>query len=796
MLAVAFAMETDGDLRDQFKATYGEDALTQLDLQLKEVKSKSEAMGGFLQSTHQLMRDSIKPKNSETFLRDLNEKVESLQVASSDEERNEIIDGIVKDFGPGSGLKGIVQLDRLVGNLTELNKTYVDETDQEAQGKLLYKKFGIDSKLEEELAARLGFEKEAHSGRLFKNSDNPEVSRLTNQYSQTAIIAGYKTKQDFLNLTAGFAFTTALANDSSEVVEGKSQAKSSGRALVDLIKTALEAPNSDLKSSYGQYIQAADDFYNKNLNKSQFNLEEQEYIDSVKTLYDLNLDENGKSQGIEYSKLSSAEKYLHAMTFVRTRSQMDPYAGRFGEGLLNIAKYEQVRSRVYGGESLVAGDDWHWTESGVMLANTQAFESGKIDSKSIAGMFGSMQESYRRYTGSANATSEDVLSAILSMGSLSETPTQKEAANTMRDFLYRKKGAADQILTTVRNTAVGQFASTLSALVDPSQFEVKSSLTEALIEKGLTKEAADRASLILQKNSAESMLLDSDSELETHLRSSLESMNGKVTKPILTKSGSMVARAVLNNTGDHALNIAGIPLLGLIGSAIASGNVSSDAVQQFVGNSISALAYTRPGMLVQNSKPLTALSNMGASMGFKARMALEEDEGDTGKALFLMAVKEASMAATTAALTESVSNTITKSLGRQQFTLEADRYEGIRGVVGNAVGAMATTLLGMFIGETASKAILAPQASVIESVITAAQNTALEMQQAMGVAEEVDSDDFEMVDSQEGLVEYITYQSFSGDASQSALFSEDLKEEPSQLLDGQNNSQEYSYSLD
>lgn len=781
MLATAYAMESNGQLRDAFVQDHGEDAYHDLMKDLREAKSYSENMGGFLQSVNQLMRDSIKPKQSEKFFRDIEAELENYHAAESDADRDKVVERIVKHFGPGSGLKGLIQMDRLVKNMSTLNREYRDEGQRSEQAAFLESKFGIGHELEEEISARLGFEKKDGYRQY---GESTELSKGT---SRTALVAAYKTKQDLLNLTAGFAFEKAIADSKLQ------SAKSTGRGLLDLFQRSMEAEGAvETRQQYQNYVDSANQFYSGEAKKTDFNREQQEYIDSVRTLYEA---------GQDYLSVGSTEKLFHAMTFVKTRSQMEPFAGRFGEKLIGMARYEESRTQAYAGNAGISADDWHFTQGGVVMANVQAFASGKVGPEHITGMFDSLVEAYRRQTGKNSADMGDVVQAIAGWGSLSETESSKRGMAKVTSWLSQKKDTAVEtmFLSSIRNTALGQMSSSLMQFVNHSlkgELEVKDVHEEwvkQLTRYGVSEESAKHFITQAQMQSARSVGSSDSTGLEHFLRGAIvDSKRGysKPTMPEATRAEKFVTSR-LTKGADLGFDSIIIPMLGLIGQSIASGNVSPEALQQTVGNSLMAMSYMRAGMLDGKvaTKPLQAVANTGIGMGFKMRFAMEEQDGDAGKALMATALREASIAAVTATLTEPVAHVASRMMGKT-VSLDLDRYENLRGITSNVVGAVATTILGMLVGETVQKAVMGgPEPSLVESAIKAAQNAALEMQRMMGMAEEVD-EGYEVTDTQAGLVEYITYQSFAGDpdtnsATNAALYgTQDLEDEPSNTVGG------------
>jgi hypothetical protein len=137
------------------------------------------------------------------------------------------------------------------------------------------------------------------------------------------------------------------------------------------------------------------------------------------------------------------------------------------------------------------------------------------------------------------------------------------------------------------------------------------------------------------------------------------------------------------------------PALGLIGAALASGDLSPEAFQVAAGTALTNLSYVRWNNLQDNFKR-TAMNMIGGG-AFKMRLALQENEGDAGKAIVTMATRELIMGSTAAIVNKYGTEYINKALGGIK-TLDFDRFESARNVATSTMTAVASTLLGMMLG--------------------------------------------------------------------------------------------------
>ncbi len=772
VLAISHAMEHTPELRDMFKEQFGEAELANMDANFKTARAYSEGMGGFLQVVNQLMRDSIKPKQSAEFFKQLEDELGNYQGAESDRERDQIINRIVEKFGPGSGLKGLVQLDSFIKNMGDLNKSHRDENAKREQASMLQERFGIGEQLEAEISDRLGFEQKSGYREYSSKSKLDLDLGQGGHVERTALVAAYKTKQDLLNLAVGFSYEKALAED-------KVGPTSSGRTLLEQFRQGIQAPGAaDMRGELTRYTKAANSFYQGNAQLTDFNREEREYIESVKVVYD--------SKAEKYLGMDETQKLFHAMIYTQTRNQMEPFAGRYGEGLIGLGRFNITRGESYGGDLRVSGEDWNYLKDGSIWTNLQAAANGKFTPANVAGMFQAMTESFKR--NNPSATMGDVMVSMLSMGSLNGSAESQKATQQVIDLIRAKQGTADEAMyRATRQTGFGQLSSTMMEFVKVSVKEdyetrnIGDELVNTLVKAGASEEWAERYRTITNARVAEHNANPESTKLDELIRRHVqETRRGSVraSYPETRGSESILAKGLGKGT-DIGVDALLIPALGLIGTAIATGNFSPDAMQGALGSMVTSLAYTRYGMLQGNeahTRPLGALATFGAGMGFKVRGAIDEQEGDTGKGLAVLAMREAALVTTTAALTQPISNGVARMLGGRA-TLDFDRYESLRGVTSNVIGAVTATMLGMFLGETVQKAVFAPSPSMIETTLKAAQATAMEIQSAMGVSEEFEEVDLD-IESSAGLVDYISYQSFGGDpetnsASYAALYGDD-----------------------
>lgn len=800
IMAVSHAIKTDPSLREALVKHIGAEGVAELDKYSDRARATSEFVGGFIQATHQLMRDSIKPKQAASFFKELDEELENYRLAKSEAEKTEVIDRIALKFGPGAGLKGVVQLERLVSNVQTLNASRLGVDQVAQQTEILEKQFGIYYEREIEISKRLGFDFSQETGK-FSTSSKLQEANLPSR-GRRALVAAYKTKQDLLHLVSAFAFEKTIGD-----LKG---AKSSGKTAVSLINEESiaammgHADSAAIKSQADAFVRAADSIFSPkgDIESTTFSIEESEYKEYISTLY------NPEKEGDDYRNLSKDEKFLSALTYIKTRSQMEPFAGRYGEGLVDVAHFNQVRSQAYAGELRAAGGDWELTKDSAMMSMMMAAGSDKLGPENVSKFAESIVLSYKNATGSNQVTEEQVLSHLLGMGGLNKSTDSRLVLEQVQELVRKDPdGVGKQLWKSIQATAFGQMNSTVkefaenTAMNDYMQKAGDQALHNVFVKAGATEKGAQQMVNHLQASLANALASGESTPIEHFLSNFRHQAQRGFSKPQMTDAQTFIQEKVLTKNADVGFDAFAIPMLGILGQALASGEVTPENFQEAMGNSLTALAYSRSsfGNLNLAGKGAVALSNAAIGTGFKMRMALEENEGDTGKAVVSLVSRELTMQATAMIGTQAITPAIHRALGGGP-NIDFDKYDSLRGITSNVIGSVAATLLGMYLGEQSSRAVRAASSfepSMVEASLKAAQKEILKLSQ-MGMTAETDGT--VEVEGDDGIVQYIEYQVFAGDpeansATAAALFSEDITNEDSFSSIDESLNDSYSYTL-
>ena len=121
--------------------------------------------------------------------------------------------------------------------------------------------------------------------------------------------------------------------------------------------------------------------------------------------------------------------------------------------------------------------------------------------------------------------------------------------------------------------------------------------------------------------------------------------------------------------------------LTILGQAISTGSVEPEAMQDVVGSSLVALAYSRPNFGPQRGPGALATIAIGSS--FKFRMAMNEAQGDPGEGIAALVAREIAFNAVTGFVAPLATNFMTSRVfGASPRSLDRDYSEGSRNVAG------------------------------------------------------------------------------------------------------------------
>ena len=158
------------------------------------------------------------------------------------------------------------------------------------------------------------------------------------------------------------------------------------------------------------------------------------------------------------------------------------------------------------------------------------------------------------------------------------------------------------------------------------------------------------------------------------------------------------------------------PLLGLVGAALSTGDLTPEAFQMAAGTALQNLSYVRWSNLEKNFTGTAA--NVMAGTAFKMRLALQESEGDAGKALWAATARELTMAGVATAVNTFAPKYIDKMLGGGE-TLDFDKYQSGRNLLTSTLSAVASTVIGMAINNNVVNKMVSPDASYVSKELAA-----------------------------------------------------------------------------
>lgn len=781
-LAISYAVLNDPDGRFQgiVESVYGDRAASKLQEMRSDamaVRAKSEDMGAFLQVTQQILRDSIKPKQGEQYLKDLDdalEKYHSLGPNDSKVEIDKAREGLVKAFGPGSGLKALMQLESLTSDLHGLLNTDNSEHNLFTQSELL-KKYEIDSVKEKELSERLGFNEKTG---LFEGDETKELNKLG--LSKNIILASYKTKQDLISIVGAFSFEKG-SNISISFDEEKNKFKidrggSTGNSLVEQFTKGLNYVDATTKDSWEGLVKGVEEHINNN-GRTQLTESQAAYLDHIKDLgY---REELSGSEKYGWSGLKAEEKLYQAHVYLETKGQLTPTAGLFGEGLVKMAEFNQARRKQYGNtEDRTTATSFDIAQDPLVITGMMAMASGKLSPEMVGKTMKTIVNAARNVTGKLDITEEDAVNLMLQGTSLNETPSDTRLKGAFVELGKSQSGkeAYQYLLDTARSVSFGTATDSVKSFVNSGAFQnyqgngSEETLVKHFKKEGFTHEDSLRLAKDLSTIYAKG-IIDPDATVNEMARAA-------INKEARVPTGGKTVGRILGGLGSNADAKSNFlfPILGLIGQAIATGDLTADMLQQTAGNALSAIGYMRMST-VENGWGETGvqgLANMTAGTGFKLRLAMEENGGDAGKALIQTASRELTIGLVSHMTNPIITKTLEKALGGEDH-LDFKKFESSRSVISNVLGQMTATVIGMITGNFVSKAaVQLPEISsnLIEAGIRASQQA----RSQYGTIKDDPTEDDLLLGDNDSVVDYITQNGWANDLEydKNMLNAEDL----------------------
>jgi len=780
LLALSNLILNDEQVIEYVRRMQGDDQLNRMQMEAREARNTSERVGGLLQTVNQIMRDSFKAKgNSQQFLDNLASKIQQIHKAKDDKERVKIIESISSEFGPGSGLRALMNIESLVKNLYLFSNETSSEEILEAQRSVL-EEMGVSDKKEKDISRILGFEAEEVRGETQFSG-----------YGRRPLVAAYKTKSDLISISAAFIVERNFNDRGSSYRELMSKFRKGfldapenliGDEGIKLRRSTLELAGlfRDGLSEADQYelsrigdsptvrsnftLSRAIRHMQEGLLSSRADLTEDdrlrfEYGEFLKSLAyhkgDSFSELSKDSLFTQYSSMSPEEKALVAHTFLETRDKIHAFSGDMGQDLLRFAEYDYDRRDAYSNRFVESPTDPGWDLPKVSReqARWQAIVSGKVGPDMIAQfLVGSINVA--RYIKNGAISEGDILRDMMRPGLINtgwsgeSTPTNNFLEN-MRT-LTKDEEFTELILNKVRQTAFGSSASTFTDMargVLTSAETRDPKIIKKLTEAGLEVEDARRVyDLHIRKYT---QTVGTDELIDTSILYSIVK-NGGVRRapspPEAVVSGAFRATGANSDIASEAFLF---PALALIGQAIANGSVDPETVQASIGNSFSALIYNRPFL----SKAGGIATNMLAGTGYKMRFISQSE--DFGKELVSTVARELTIAATTGIFTEPVSRGLTSLMG-QRPSFDIDELEGMRSFAAATVSMISTGILATFLGNQVYRRVRNYEPSQIEQKIKALNK---EKSNIQNKAEEAEVD----IETDNGIVQYEVSYSFSTD---------------------------------
>ncbi len=703
-LAMSYAVlnDPDGKLEKLIVDSQGQPAYDKLKAAAIASREKSEGMGSFLQSTQQILRDSIKPKDAIGYLDELDTALKAYQGAD-EEGRSLAYQSIVEKFGPGAGLKALIEMESLVLDGGILNSRGNTDNDISKRSQTLAK-YELTSTKMSELESRLGYNSVSGGFDNLSQEVNKQIrdNNLTKEY----VLAAYKTKQDMVSVVSDFAFDKGLNPTGSNGL-------STGFSMLDAFtssKSSLDSAGIDrLTNASEQY--ASRTGQDREAYLANLDVESQAFIGALtnRGLGKLEpSDGEKKFNDLWDGELTSRNKREYAAhTWMETNKQFGHTVGEFGEMFIRFGAFNQARREAYS-----SSEDVRETYSGLddplAIAQLMGMTNGKVDPSMVGNLFNSLANAARNQTGSQNPTMAEIYGSIGIGKGLNET----DADTTMKSILLNSTDEVQaHLLGVARTMSIGQQTASIQDYVNSSQQNYKKTMSyeilkahyESLGSKDDPKFTPEEAEILARQAMVQSYSVASTSSSPAYSRPSRPNKIGKVLGSLGTDS-DVKAQGFL------------FPLLGLVGAALSTGDLTPEAFQMAAGTALQNLSYVRWSNLEKNFAGTAA--NVMAGTAFKMRLALQESEGDAGKALVAATSRELTMAATSTLVNTFAPKYIDRMLGGGE-TLDFDKYQSGRNLLTSTLSAVASTVIGMAINNTVVNRMVSPDASYVSKELAA-----------------------------------------------------------------------------
>lgn len=608
-----------------------QDVLNRFKQLAAESRRKVERLGGTVQQIHQILRDSIKPKNNiSEFLTLLDNKIDEYLLA---DDKNK--DKLLKELGSTLAIEPLYKLDTFIASFQDLNKNFKEtQNENSLEGVLNANEFKSEQKslvqvLEDVLntsdveAYRQDFFKEggiqelAISELKAKGSYSEQEIKDISIIKQGAILASYNVKQSIVDLVTDFAIQNSTANP-----------ETGNSAIIGLTKNLEKAERQGRKQQLDRLIK----FFDTNATSLPSDLEAKEFQEFLhkNNNYSHLLDNISDEHKNDY-------KYNIATQFLNSRENLNNIFGVLGDRFINLMTASKLRiNQAKNGTRDIDGS-LDLKNDPLMQLIYQNMQTGKIENSEDMSKIFSALFSYHLSNTGGDVSQSSILRSTISgirqsdINRIQHDSTESKLIDSILIALQNDDVAASMIDDT-RATALGNTTSLVKGFMGQvfGLLHMKDKAKEIMGEAHNTN-MSNKENSTTTKNLLIEVLGDKlGSQMHQYVNESVHPdffIDPKRQKElenilnVISKSRTKTEQKVLNdylNKSDSVSSLAEIglfPMLALVGNLISSGNPTGEqieqSIQQTVGNSIMAFAYTKSG----NSALGQALGS-----GFKVRM--------------------------------------------------------------------------------------------------------------------------------------------------------------------------------
>ena len=737
VLALAHAITNDASFRALIE-NQGFDSQKLLSMATAQRDSIAR-MGGLKQELEQMMRDSIKLKsNAEDFKNEIAKLSEDYKAAAK-AGNFETQQSIIKGMADLTGSSALQNFDDYITNYADLNTPHVRNQDDPIFAKQanLLSSFGIDDSLLSSIRTHIG---------------DPE--------SGLALATGFKVKQDLINTATQFAFEKnlalygegALTGSSTELGDSLKNLDPGVRAQVTALMPAYDKSYSlsdgSLLSEFGYFLGSKETF-KRGAGGEFLGSEEAKQLLALQFLK--SRDSVNMFTGERGEMLGD-----YVQSDVIRKSSYNGKLVNFAEG---SAGYQMAVQAMTQGKitnpdvtldfvnMVTLGLGFTADEESILEASDPVNKEG-LKKRFLFKKLFDMQDDL---TGGGGHTFLQQMSKIFEADtegkvasafySIIETTGFGQQASSIMAILradqtqgfgseltnyMNKIGLDDSTKEQIRAMSRADVEGQLSSIGVASQYHgelekvfKKTYDSEGALHKHLERlgmqDELQRDSIIKLSNAR--TFKGSDSEYDQFLR--------KVTSGYVNQKAGVapetqnvgIASKVLRNLGAKTNDLAQVglfPLLGLLGSAVSTGSVSDEQVQQSLGNAMIAMSFAGQG---SNRTGFSRSYGALSGMGFKYRMAVAQDPEDPLGAIARSTIQEFAFMAASQFLMPKATDLAAKLMGKQAHSLDIDTLQGVRSGASTVLGA-ALSWAGATVISRVTKGVVVDMARFSASIAT------------------------------------------------------------------------------